>query len=115
MRISDWSSDVCSSDLHLDPPGDLLREQVEADAVVADHRLRHRRDAARHRRQQPLPAVDPDLVVHGPEPLGADVRVSELLAGLAADYLEPDRAGLQPRVARPRDHPGRTRPKTPPP
>src|SRR3546814_3579523 len=25
MRISDWSSDVCSSDLKLVPPGDALR------------------------------------------------------------------------------------------
>src|SRR3546814_1838417 len=38
MRISDWSSDVCSSDLH--------RQQGQADAGVArggDQRLRHRR------------------------------------------------------------------------
>src|SRR3546814_2706948 len=26
MRISDWSSDVCSSDLHLKPGGDLVWE-----------------------------------------------------------------------------------------
>src|SRR3546814_15975153 len=43
MRISDWSSDVCSSDLALDPRGDLLVESVLVCAHLGQDR---RRDAA---------------------------------------------------------------------
>src|SRR3546814_3559277 len=42
MRISDWSSDVCSSDLDDDPPAALGRGQVNeiADAAhIVDHDL----------------------------------------------------------------------------
>src|SRR3546814_4711005 len=38
MRISDWSSDVCSSDLLLDAPGRLLRGGVDRNvAAVTQH------------------------------------------------------------------------------
>src|SRR3546814_9387993 len=37
MRISDWSSDVCSSDLLLQPEagGDVFRHRLDADAQIA--------------------------------------------------------------------------------
>src|SRR3546814_5790135 len=35
MRISDWSSDVCSSDLHFDP-ADIARQQMTEIISVAD-------------------------------------------------------------------------------
>src|SRR3546814_8972320 len=38
MRISDWSSDVCSSDLHLKRLGIDLPDQVEIDEAVVDRR-----------------------------------------------------------------------------
>src|SRR3546814_10353625 len=40
MRISDWSSDVCSSDLHHLTPmqhGDAVREREQETHVVLDH------------------------------------------------------------------------------
>src|SRR3546814_19024232 len=45
MRISDWSSDVCSSDLEsLDPGAEpTLRDQPEDDAEVAPAQLRRGR------------------------------------------------------------------------
>src|SRR3546814_6162788 len=36
MRISDWSSDVCSSDLHAPPAGDLQHPLDKILAVVVD-------------------------------------------------------------------------------
>src|SRR3546814_19447027 len=35
MRISDWSSDVCSSDLDLRPPGDIGEVLLDAAPVLA--------------------------------------------------------------------------------
>src|SRR3546814_2952677 len=46
MRISDWSSDVCSSDLHRHRPRARLRRhvgrlpQADPDRVRSDHRIR---------------------------------------------------------------------------
>src|SRR3546814_2627847 len=37
MRISDWSSDVCSSDLQEQQVGDLLDVVAVGDALVAQH------------------------------------------------------------------------------
>ena len=64
---------------HLDVLGDFLAEQIEGDAVVADHRLAHRADRAVERGQHPVGA-DADLVVIGVEALGDDVGVLELVA-----------------------------------
>ena len=58
----------------------LLGEQVEGDAVVADHRLAHGADRRRRARRQHRSVADPDLVVVGAETLGDDVRVPELVA-----------------------------------
>src|SRR3546814_3469855 len=50
MRISDWSSDVCSSDLLVEPVGQGVHglRAVEEGAVQGDHRLRPARIAADH-------------------------------------------------------------------
>src|SRR3546814_16107389 len=50
MRISDWSSDVCSSDLKLGPPGCKGLGCPLAAEVLFRHRISARR-AARARRQ----------------------------------------------------------------
>src|SRR3546814_20868386 len=51
MRISDWSSDVCSSDLD-------LAEQLQRAAVAArSQRLGERREAHRPRRVDVVPAI----------------------------------------------------------
>src|SRR3546814_8731687 len=55
MRISDWSSDVCSSDLLPAPPRDMTEADVahlrgEADAMAL--RLRHH-DEGLHRKNAP--------------------------------------------------------------
>src|SRR3546814_16008839 len=36
MRISDWSSDVCSSDLHRRPPQRVVDEVFEADGAIGE-------------------------------------------------------------------------------
>ncbi len=69
--------------------GDLLRQQVEGDAVVADHRLAHRVDGRLDRGQQPVTG-DPNLVMVGAEMVRNDVGVRELVTGLAAGRLEAD-------------------------
>ena len=56
----------------LDVFGHFLAEQVEGDAVVADHRLAHRADRTVERGQHPV-GSDADLVVIGAEALGDDV------------------------------------------
>src|SRR3546814_7543872 len=79
MRISDWSSDVCSSDLGGDNLGDLdltpAQEAAVSDAVSAD-------------RSGPLPE-DPNLFVHVYNPplrlliVGA-VHISQALVPIAS-------------------------------
>ena len=73
----------------------FLAEQVEGDAVVADHRLTHRADRPVERGQHPV-GPDADLVVVGVEALGDDVRPPELVALHAAGRLEADGEGRQP-------------------
>ena len=75
--------------------GHFLAEQVEGDAVVADHRLAHRADRAVERGQHPVGA-DADLMVVGVEALGDDVGILEFVALHAADGFEADGEGLQP-------------------
>src|SRR3546814_14566405 len=86
MRISDWSSDVCSSDLQL---ADALDEAVQR--VAALHR-RHARRRARHDQvagpQLEQLGAEGDHLRHLPDQL---VEVA-LLAHLAV-HLQPHRAG----------------------
>ena len=56
----------------LDVFGHFLAEQIEGDAVVADHRLTHRADRTIERGQHAV-GSDADLVVIGAEALGDDV------------------------------------------
>jgi hypothetical protein len=74
---------------HLDVLGHLLRQQVEGDTVVADHRLAHRRHRTGQGGQQPG-VVDLDLVVIGAEVLSDQIGVGELVAGLATRRMEAD-------------------------
>ena len=83
---------------HLHVFGHFLAEQVEGDAVVADHRLAHRADRPVERGQHPV-GVDADLMVVGVEALGDDVRILEFVTLDAADGFEADREGLQPVLA----------------
>src|SRR3546814_20086377 len=50
MRISDWSSDVCSSDLALDDPAAALRH-LEGDALGGIDASAHADDAVAERRE----------------------------------------------------------------
>src|SRR3546814_15471606 len=62
MRISDWSSDVCSSDLRIDPPPD--RRVIDLQL----HRRRRRAPSARHRKKKPkiIPVeMHASLLPHG--------------------------------------------------
>ena len=82
----------------LDVLGHFLAEQIEGDAVVADHRLAHGADRAVERGQHPVGA-DADLMVVGGETFGDDVGVLELVALHAADRLEADRERRQAVLA----------------
>ena len=74
---------------HLDVLRDLLRQQVEGDAVVADHRLAHGGDRTVDAVEQTRRG-DVDAVVVGAEVPRDLVGVLELVAGLAARRLEAD-------------------------
>src|SRR3546814_6359200 len=58
MRISDWSSDVCSSDLLERGHGDVVAVGPQADAVVLEHRLALRERFAQQRIGEALALVD---------------------------------------------------------
>src|SRR3546814_2294743 len=70
MRISDWSSDVCSSDLLVDHAAQLGEDAVaEACAVARDEQV------ARPREQQPQPAGARGGVEEQPADLARAVEV----------------------------------------
>src|SRR3546814_10308063 len=55
MRISDWSSDVCSSDLRRDRPQKQLCARTQGDVRGCDdHRLQDQRLCARHHATAPM-------------------------------------------------------------
>src|SRR3546814_6977866 len=59
MRISDWSSDVCSSDLAVERGGDRGRVAVRPAIVAPVRRERkHRRRRRGHRARPPAPPRD---------------------------------------------------------
>src|SRR3546814_7628203 len=61
MRISDWSSDVCSSDLQLEADAvDRLQRQVAAGEDAADAHVEVHLEVA-HRKQRLAHAGDPPL------------------------------------------------------
>ena len=74
-------------DLHM--LGDLLRQQIEADRVVAHHRLGHRRDGARQRVDRAR-GVDGNAFVPGGKALRDQIGIVEFVALKLADGLETD-------------------------
>src|SRR3546814_11183778 len=77
MRISDWSSDVCSSDLSRDPTdGRVMSAECRLPAVVL-------RVAAAAR---PLSASTPDPRPAACSPTAPDTRVPGLLEAIDADH-----------------------------
>src|SRR3546814_3018469 len=79
MRISDWSSDVCSSDLLLDVDGARALQADRLQLVVLQH------DVAVF-----LDLVAPDLVVVADRlaGLGIDVAAADAIAGFAVEGVE---------------------------
>src|SRR3546814_19758995 len=70
MRISDWSSDVCSSDLNFPPPavvswrskdGTPLRAEVDIDKIFKDRLIRH--NVAREDIPEKAGVHNPDIVL----------------------------------------------------
>ena len=80
---------------HLDVARHFLAEQVEGDAVVADHRLAHRADRPVERGQHPVRS-DADLMMIGVEAFGHDVGPPEFVALDATGRLEADGESRQP-------------------
>src|SRR3546814_16542235 len=123
MRISDWSSDVCSSDLRL-RAGSLLRprrgiavEMAFVLLVFHDHRALNGSEFAQRQRQAPVRDVSPvERQTPGRKldaPLEAAMRHFEAMddRGAIADRHEPA-PGPEPQTALadhphpPRPHPG---------
>src|SRR3546814_5619371 len=88
MRISDWSSDVCSSDLHrprLFGRGDRLVEAGDtAIAALEDHALPHGIDP-RHRRAALAPLLDREYHVLF-RPQRSEEHMSELKLLMRISY-----------------------------
>src|SRR3546814_11250216 len=87
MRISDWSSDVCSSDLHEadGDPGEH-HERVAEDRLACEHRddLRHDAEAGQHEDVDLRVAEDPDEVLPQ-QRIGALGHVEEVGVAEAVD------------------------------
>src|SRR3546814_5508523 len=109
MRISDWSSDVCSSDLRIADDGQQRGDggQVEVeprDGEEADELrgVQHQRDDGADR-EMPFEAP-PDIAEHGGrrEENREHARAGELAADLRSDHLRAFDAGA--RVDRSEEH-----------
>src|SRR3546814_19045682 len=109
MRISDWSSDVCSSDLRLIVNGVALQADVSGALVWPERRLAAVADlhfekaTAFAARGQLLPPYDPTATPDKPAaviaPHGLDRVIclgDPLQAGAAAAHLDPDQATRPP-------------------
>src|SRR3546814_13349264 len=89
MRISDWSSDVCSSDLPRQQPAQILAFLQPDRAVV------NLRDVAHDRESQPgagLVAVEPRATIEQPGAV--------LLRDAGAAVLHPELAEARPAAPR---------------
>src|SRR3546814_1043101 len=90
MRISDWSSDVCSSDLERQPGDGLtIRDRLEQDAEVARHRHLLAHDpvhlADRHLcRHRIFPFQERVATVARPPPTDGDAREPAVQIGRAS-------------------------------
>src|SRR3546814_2773391 len=90
MRISDWSSDVCSADLALIDAADRQRHEIDDEAD--DDEPEMHRD---HRRPRPAPPGDPrhhviDCAEQGErqEGVGAEMRVTDGELGEMRDLID---------------------------
>src|SRR3546814_19360695 len=110
MRISDWSSDVCSSDLH-DPGNMWLR------SLIAECRADHQIEARQVNVMPGLDAVKSDEATPSGKPTLALVADRKLVAspgraclGRASLHIAPDRTSSMPiRFASPPLAPSRLR------
>src|SRR3546814_6271303 len=104
MRISDWSSDVCSSDLEILMPDAEYSLQRIAQVHAYQRRRRRIEIAFDHRQMHGI--VDRVLIGHEAEiaELGADVRLGDALDGvLVVESITNqigDRAELETVLAR---------------
>src|SRR3546814_9203383 len=91
MRISDWSSDVCSSDLLDEPLGERRLARAcgtgDQDVEPALHRKLEKFDVPSRMKQAEQFFLD------GAEPLGGDLRFREQAAGL--EICHGDRKGAR--------------------
>src|SRR3546814_5140398 len=85
MRISDWSSDVCSSDLVHRMGGELELESVPGTGSTFRFELR----LARTTPEPALPATEPRRIVRGKRILVADDNRTNLV--LIGEMLESDK------------------------
>src|SRR3546814_2209606 len=88
MRISDWSSDVCSSDL-LFVPGDSRRKFDRAVTTAADMLILDLEDSVAAGRKAEARGITADMLTLSPRPMKLFVRVNafdtgETLRDLAA-------------------------------
>src|SRR3546814_13617572 len=103
MRISDWSSDVCSSDLLVEPAVEAVHHGVAGLGVVAQgvlHAYALGREEEHPRQALLLHHLQADLavLVLGTEGLELAEGLGDLLLlGVAPVPIE-QRAGLRPRV-----------------
>src|SRR3546814_11941303 len=84
MRISDWSSDVCSSDLQVDRIGLLAVAQHQDGTAAEGHLQRFSGEPAVDREFQPVGAL-------GIADRGVDRTVQPQLASLVADTRSEER------------------------
>ena len=89
---------------HLQRLRHLLREQVEGDRIVRDHRLAHRGDRAVQGREHPV-GRHMDLVVVGLEDLGDHIGVAKFVALALTDVVKPDAERGESLLTRARQQP----------
>src|SRR3546814_5008299 len=92
MRISDWSSDVCSSDLPARGRQQLLRPPRRAVEVQPELGRERRRQVLR-RRHAVVRRAAPDLVT-GRSPTGANVVVATFSLSPTSQSTRPETAGF---------------------
>src|SRR3546814_19094369 len=110
MRISDWSSDVCSSDLHhrlqrLAIAGGTQRRRIHVDTLLDDHAVFHDKlvDAAPGKlppRDEPraLPFDDADIAAPAPvEQLPDEIRRGSPLRPVPPRHVAAGPPPLQDR------------------
>src|SRR3546814_10154405 len=106
MRISDWSSDVCSSDLRIDPPPD--RRVIDLQL----HRRRRRAPSARHRKKKPkiIPVeMHASLLPHGKARPAAAISRPAILHRLSTTRTAPpDLSTLNPHNTQQTTHTNNT-------